>query len=224
MSLVASSHLSEQPAAVRTAPGSADRRAEVAEIDSAGEPFDGGGTGIWTIWPLGMLDEAARYCDRVGAMLGADGEFIPTVRLFLWSLRATLALEANDLHAARTLMARVETLAERAGDLDSAASPFAAALEWHQGLPVPLEEVETLTAYGGNRFSRWPGQRRGDTATVQDDHGDHALRTAEAPGGAADPAVSRAAGARRGCGATVAAWSRVLAARGAALATIGPQL
>ncbi len=173
--------------------------------------------GVWTCIGLasvhlemGMLDEAARYCDRVEAMVGADGEFIPTVRLFLWPLRATLALEADDPRAARTLMARVETLAERigavdpiigmwhpvaivaslatgrdsdaqrvidkaevagvglgtrfpravaargrallaerAGDLDSAASHFAAALEWHQGLPMPLEEVETLIAYGG---------------------------------------------------------------------------
>ena len=185
------------------------RAEEVVEFAPAG--------GVWT-WvglahvnlEIGASDKADRYCRQVEQVVGLQGESLPTLRFWLWRVRAVLALERDDPEAACTLMSYAEALAdkvaayepsmaiwhpvavaayiaagrlseaervieslcaagevlgtrfpmavasrgraqlaERAGEPDSAASHFSAAMRWHQELTMPLEEIETLLAYGG---------------------------------------------------------------------------
>lgn len=142
-------------------------------------------------------------------MIGAEGETLPLLRLWLWRVRASLALQANDIGSACELMERARLTAHRAGLYEPGAVPWHAvaiaayvhagrlveaetvieqleitfsassrrwpravalrgramladsgghrstaeacyvdALTWHESLPMPLELVETLLAYG----------------------------------------------------------------------------
>ncbi len=173
--------------------------------------------GVWT-WvglahvnlEMGASAHAGRYCQQVEQVVGVEGESLPTLRFWLWRVRAVLALDRDDPETACTLMTHAESLADKvsayepsmaiwhpvaiaayiaagrhgdaerviqslcnagnalgtrfpmavasrgraqlaelAGEPDAAASHFSDAMRWHKDLAMPLEEIETLLAYGG---------------------------------------------------------------------------
>ncbi len=115
----------------------------------------------------GDADAASALMTRVEAIAGSAGVVEPcAVPWYAVAIHAHLAagrpadagrvLDKLDTASAgtsrrwpRAVSARGRALlADLAGDRDTAEGLFAQALEWHRGLPMPLEEVETLIAYG----------------------------------------------------------------------------
>ena len=109
------------------------------------------------------LDEAAaaeEYCMQIEATIGIDGETLPLLRLWLWRVRAALALQGNDTALACKLVDRVRLVAERSGTYDPAVVPWASvaiAAYLHAGrLDDAAAVVEDLETRSSTSACRWP--------------------------------------------------------------------
>lgn len=74
---------------------------------------------------LDELAAAEQYCTQIEATIGIDGETLPLLRLWLWRVRADLALQANDTEGACEFIGRIRRTVARSGAYDPSAVPWA---------------------------------------------------------------------------------------------------
>ena len=126
---------------------------------------------------------AAEGCStQIEAIIGAEGETLPLLRLWLWRVQAALALQRHDTDAACRLMDRARDGVERSGTYEPTTVPWhpvAIAAYVHAGrLEDAQTVIDSLEATFAASRNRWPraiaargrallAERAGDRAGAQ---------------------------------------------------------
>ncbi|MHB1710480.1 MAG: helix-turn-helix transcriptional regulator [Acidimicrobiales bacterium] len=127
------------------------------------------------------LDEAElaeQYCSQVESMIGTEGDTLPLLRLWLWKVRADLALAGNDTDSACELMDRARLIAQRSGTYEPGAVPWYPVAITAYVLAGRLADaeavIEHLDTASPTSSRRWPRAvaARG-RAMLADRSGDH---------------------------------------------------